>query len=64
MVRNRISGIETMIFNKNITWQASLWAARASSLAALRDFRWVSTAGIEVLGTIVGRAQGSYPIIR
>ena len=37
---------------------------RASSLAALRDFRQVSMAEIEVSDKTVGRAQGSYPIIR
>ena len=51
-------------FLEDMTWQASLWVARASSLAALRDFRWVSTVGIEVSDRTAGRAQSSYPIMR
>ena len=57
-------GLKPWQFLEDLTWWASSWAARASSLAALRDFRWVSTAGIEVSGMTVGRAWGSYPIMR
>ena len=39
-----------------MTWWASSCAARASSQAVERVFRWVSTTGIVVLGTIEGRA--------
>ena len=47
-----------------MTWRASSCAARASSRAAERVFRRVSTAGIVVLEITGGRAWGSYPIMR
>ena len=47
-----------------MTWQASSCAAKASSQAADRVFKWDSTVGIVVLEIIDGRAQGSYPIMR
>ena len=42
-----------------MTCQASLCAAKASSRAAERVFRWISTAGIVVSEITEGRAQGS-----
>ena len=47
-----------------MTWRASSCAARASSWAAERVFRQVSTAGITVSEITEGRARGSYPIMR
>ena len=47
-----------------MTCQASSCAARASSRAAERVFRRVSTVGIVVSESIEGRARGSYPIMR
>ena len=40
------------------------WVAKASFLIARREFRWSWTAGREVLEMMVGRARGSYPIMR
>ena len=59
-----LKGLKPWQFLEDMTWWASSWAARVSSLAVLRDFRWVSTVGIEVSGMTVGRAQGLYPIMR
>ena len=47
-----------------ITCRASLWAASASSCAAVSSFSCSSTAGTEVEGRMVGRAMDSYPIIK
>ena len=47
-----------------ITCRASSWAASASSRAAVNSFSRNSTAGTEVEGRMVGRAMGSYPIIK
>ena len=47
-----------------ITCRASLWAANASSHAAVKSLSHSSTAGTEEEGRTVGRAMGSYPIIR
>ena len=57
-------GLKPCWFLEDMTWQASLWEARASSWAAFRDFRWISTVGIEVSRMTVGRARGSYPIMK
>ena len=57
-------GLKLQWFLDNMTWRASSCEARASLQAALRVFRWSSTAGIEVLEMTVGRARGSYPIMR
>ena len=40
------------------------WVAKASFLIARREFRQSWTAGREVSEMMVGRAQGSYPIMR
>ena len=37
-------GVNPWLLCENMTWQASLYAARASSQAAMRDLRWDSTA--------------------
>ena len=42
-----------------MTWRASSCAARASSRAVKRVFRWVSRAGIQVSEITEGRARGS-----
>ena len=47
-----------------ITCHASLWAANASSRAAVKSLSRSSTAGTEEEGRTAGRAMGSYPIIR
>ena len=57
-------GLKLRWFLDDMTWRVSSCEARASSQAALRVFRWSSTVGIEVLEMIVGRVQGSYPIMR
>ena len=41
---------------EDITWRASSWVARALSHVVMRDFRWVSTAGIEESDIKEGRA--------
>ena len=56
--------VNPQLLCEDITWQASLWAARASSQIVTRDFRQDSTVGIEELEIKEGRAQGSYPIMR
>ena len=40
------------------------WAAKASFLIARREFKWSWTVGREVSAMMVGRAWGSYPIMR
>ena len=47
-----------------MTWQASSCVAKASSQAAERAFRRVSTVGIVVAEITEGRARSSYPIMR
>ena len=43
---------------------ARSWVAKASFLIARREFRQSWTAGREVSEMMVGRAWGSYPIMR
>ena len=43
---------------------ARSWVAKASFLIARREFRRSWTAGKEVSEMMVGRVQGSYPIMR
>ena len=57
-------GLKLQWFLDNMTWRASSYKARASSQAALRAFRQSSTVGIEVSEMTMGRAWGSYPIMR
>ena len=57
-------GVNPWLLCEDMTWQASSCAARASSQAATRDFRQVSTAGMEESEIKEGRAWGSYPIMR
>ena len=40
-------GVNPQLFHEDMTWQVSLWAVRASSQAAIRDFKWDSTVGME-----------------
>ena len=58
------NGVKPQLLCEVMTWQASSCAARTSSRAVTRDFRWDSTAGIEDSEIKEGRAQGSYPIMR
>ena len=48
--------VKPQLLCEDITWQASLWAARALSQVATRDFRQVSTTGMEELEIKEGRA--------
>ena len=57
-------GVNPWLLCKDMTWQASLWTVRALSQAVTRDFRWVSTMGMEESEIKEGRAWGSYPIMR
>ena len=57
-------GLKPRQFLDDMTCRASLCEARASSWAALRVFRQSSTVEIEVSEMTVGRAWGSYPIMR
>ena len=49
-------GVNPRLLREDITWRASSCAARASSRAVTRDFKWDSTAGIEELEIKEGRA--------
>ena len=57
-------GEKGLCVRQAITCRASSWAASASSRAAVSSFSHNSTAGTEVEGRMVGRAMGSYPIIK
>ena len=48
-------GVNPQLFHKDITWWASLCAARDSSHVVTRDLRWDSTAGMEELEMTKGR---------
>ena len=43
---------------------ARSWTAKASFLIVRREFKWSWTVGREVSAMMVGRAWGSYPIMR
>ena len=49
-------GVNPRLLHEDITWQASLCAARASSWTAARDLRWDSTVGMEESEIKEGRA--------
>ena len=49
---------------EDMTWQASLCVARASSCVVTRDLRWNSTTGMKESEIMKGRAQGLHPIMR
>ena len=57
-------GLKPLREREDMICRASSWAARASLRVAERDFRWDSTAGMEVSAITEGRARGSYPIMR
>jgi len=59
-----LKGVNPQRVREAMTCRASSWEARASSRAAVRAFRRVSTVGIEELVMMEGRARGSYPIMR
>jgi len=52
-------GLKLQQVREDMTWRVSSWVARASSHAALRVFRWVSTMRIEESEIKEGRAWGS-----
>ena len=54
-----MKGVKPWLLHEAMTWWASLCVVRASSRVATRDFRWVSTAGIEESEIKEGRAWGS-----
>ena len=59
-----VKGVNPQLLCEDMTWWVSSCAARASSQAAMRDLRQVSTVGMEELEIKKGRAQVSYPIMR
>ena len=59
-----IKKVNPQLLCKDMTWQASLWVARASFQAVMRDFRQTSTVEIEESEIKEERAQDSYPIMR
>ena len=59
-----MKGVNPWLLHEDMTWQASLWAARALSQVVMRDLRWDSTIGIEESEIREGRTQGSYSIMR
>ena len=59
-----VKGEKGLRVRRAITCRASSWAANASSHAAVKSLSRSSMAGMEEEGRTVGRAMGSYPIIR
>ena len=56
--------VKPQLLCEDMTWRVGSCAARASSRAAMRDFRQDSTVGMEESEIKEGRARGSYPIMR